>query len=182
MPVGTLQRLLVTCLWVGVGVAAAADGGRPSPTTRQELIGAWRLLSIEVNGPAGRAMDPFYGSGTQGLLIYDLSGWFSVQFMGAARPALDVPASRPEPLPDGRAGLKAAALDSYYAYYGTWEFDPATSTVIHHAKGALYPGETRATYRQRVDVVGSRMTFTRSQGAADHPTTQTKAWERVLRP
>jgi len=70
-------------------------------------------------------------------------------------------------------------LDSYYAYYGTWSFEEKTSTVIHHAKGALYPSEDEATYPQHVELVGRRMIFTRTQNVGGHPTVQTKQWERV---
>jgi hypothetical protein len=80
---------------------------------------------------------------------------------------------------ESTARLKATVLDSYYAYYGTWSFDPATSTVTHHAKGALYPGEDAATYAQHVEIVGRRMIFSRTQNLAGHVTVQTKRWERV---
>ncbi len=80
---------------------------------------------------------------------------------------------------DSTARLKATVLDSYYAYYGTWSFDPGTSTVTHHAKGALYPVEDNATYPQHVEVVGKRMSFTRTQTVAGQSTVQTKRWERV---
>jgi hypothetical protein len=134
------------------------------------------LLDIEVEGPAGREVDPFYGTGSRGLVIYDASGWFSVQIEGSGRPAVQVPSVRPAPQQsESTARANAAVLDSYYAYYGTWSFDPVTSTVTHHAKGALYPSENAATYPQHVEVVGRRMTFTRAQNGA----VQTKRWERV---
>ncbi len=162
------------------GVLCAADAGVARRTTRQDLIGAWRLVDIDVEGPAGREADPFYGSGSRGLLIYDASGWFSVQIEGSGRPAMQIPAVRPAvEQSDSTARLKATVLDSYYAYYGTWSFDPATSTVTHHAKGALYPVEDNATYPQHVEVVGQRMSFTRTQNAAGHMAVQTKRWERV---
>jgi len=157
--------------------ADAAPGRR---TMRQDLIGAWRLVDIDVEGPAGREADPFYGTGSRGLLIYDASGWFSVQIEGAARPAMQIPSVRPvADQSDSTARLKATVLDSYYAYYGTWSFDAATSTVTHHAKGALYPAEDDATYPQHVEVAGKRMSFTRTQNVAGHSTVQTKRWERV---
>jgi hypothetical protein len=162
----------------GLAVAAlcAADARAPH-TTQRDLIGVWRLVDIEVDG---REVDPFYGSGSRGLLIYDKSGWFSVQIEGAGRPALQVPSVRPAPdQSQSTARLKMAVLDSYYAYYGTWSFDPATSTVTHHAKGALYPGEDEAIYPQHVEIVGSRMIFSRTQNIAGHVTMQTKRWERV---
>ena len=170
--------LVVAALAVSaLGVAASEHSTR---TTQQDLVGAWRLVDIEVEGPAGREVDPFYGTGSRGLLIYDASGWFSVQIEGSGRPALPVPSVRPVPKQsESAARLKTAVLDSYYAYYGTWSFDPGTSTVTHHAKGALYPGEDEAIYPQHVEVVGRRMTFTRTQNVAGHTTVQTKRWERV---
>lgn len=149
-----------------------------APHTRQkDLIGVWRLVAIEIDG---RQIDPFYGSGSKGLLIYDKSGWFSVQIEGAGRPNLEVPAVRPAPdAREATARLKAQVLDSYYAYYGTWSFDEATSTVTHHAKGALYPSEDEAIYPQHVEVSGRRMIFSRTQNIAGHLTQQTKRWERV---
>lgn len=161
---------------------AASRGEATPPTRREDLVGAWKLVAIEVQGPNGAGRDPFYGVGSQGLLIYDSSGWFSVQIMGQRRPRLDPPASRPAAPSARRDGIKAAALDSYYAYYGIWSFDAASSTVTHQAVGAMYPGETGATYRQRVAVRGSRMIFTRTEDGAEHATVQTKVWERVGKP
>jgi hypothetical protein len=158
----------------------AADAGVGRGTTRQDLIGAWRLVDIDIEGPAGREADPFYGSGSRGLLIYDASGWFSVQIEGSGRPAMPIPSVRPAvEQSESTARLKASVLDSYYAYYGTWSFDPATSVVTHHAKGALYPAEDDAVYPQHVEVLGKLMSFTRTQNAAGHVTVQTKRWERV---
>ena len=166
--------LIVAAL--AVGTLGAADGRAPR-TTRQDLIGAWRLIDIEVDG---REVDPFYGSGSRGLLIYDSSGWFSVQIEGAGRPALQVPSVRPVPeQKEATARLKSAVLDSYYAYYGTWSFDPATATVTHHAMGALYSGEDAATYAQHVEVAGRSLSFSRTQNVAGRVSVQTKRWERV---
>lgn len=165
---------------LSVSALCAADGSHTQRVTQQDLVGAWRLMDIEVQGPAGRELDPFYGSGSRGLLIYDASGWFSVQIEGSGRPAVQVPSVRPSPAQsESTARLSAAALDSYYAYYGTWSFDEATSTVTHHAKGALYPSEDDATYPQHVEIVGHRLIFVRKQTIAGQTTVQTKRWERL---
>jgi hypothetical protein len=176
----TRWKYALVLMVLAAGALCASDAGAGRPTTRRDLVGAWRLVDIDVEGPAGREADPFYGRGSRGLLIYDTSGWFSVQIEGAGRPELQVPSVRGAvEQGDSTARLKAAALDSYYAYYGTWSFDQATSTVTHHAKGALYPAEDAATYPQHVEVVGKRMSFTRTQNVAGHSTVQTKRWERV---
>jgi len=169
-------RYLIAFVALAVTTFCAADDKR---TTQQDLVGAWRLVSIDVQGPTGREADPFYGNGSRGLLIYDASGWFSVQIEGADRPPVRVPGARPvagaAPAAAVAAAADSKALNSYYAYFGTWSFDPTTSVVTHHAKGALYPSEDAAVYPQHVEVVGRRMTFSRTQNGK----TQTKVWERL---
>jgi thiol:disulfide interchange protein DsbG len=161
-----------------VGTGGQRSGAPVTHTTQRDLIGAWRLADIEVKGPSGRELDPFYGNGSHGLMIYDASGWFSVQIENAERPVVEVPSMRPV-AQESAAQNKAKALDSYYAYFGTWSFDEASSTVTHHAKGALYPSEDAAIYKQHVEVVGSNMIFSREQTIGGRTTVQTKRWERV---
>src|ERR1700736_748300 len=96
----------------------AVSGPRQKPhATRQELIGAWRLVSIQIIGPNGPMIDPFYNAGPTGVLVYDPSGWMSVQIAGQHRPSMEAPASRPaRPHTAEIAQLEAAVLDTYYAY------------------------------------------------------------------
>lgn len=182
MSQGWIQSWFGMAVFLASSLAVCADRAEPAPTTRADLIGAWRLVRIEVKGPTGAEPDPFYGEGSEGLLIYDASGWFSAQIMGKNRPPGKVPLVRPQAADASADAHKALVLDSYYAYYGTWTFDATTSTVTHRAHGALYPAEEHAVYAQRVEVHGSTMTFTRSQGGPDHPTVQTKVWERSAPP
>jgi hypothetical protein len=179
MAAGTSRLGFAALCVIVASVAGAVDGSTDRRTKREDLIGAWRLTRIEVTGAKGDEVDPFYGTGSDGIMIYDAAGWFSVQIMGSRRPALDPPASRPEHGDAAHQARKAEALDSYYAYYGTWTFDAAASTVTHHALGALYPTEDGANYTQHVVVHGATMTFTRSQRSPGAQTVQTKVWERA---
>ena len=102
--------------WIGATlcaeIALAASAQSVAPTQRDDLVGAWHLVAIDVRGPQGAEPDPFYGHGSEGLLIYERTGWFSVQIMSGPRPTLELPAARPE-LPGGRnASAKEAALDT----------------------------------------------------------------------
>jgi hypothetical protein len=149
-------------------------------TTRQQLIGAWRLLDIHVTGPKGSTTDPFYNSGSTGLLIYDASGWMSVQIVGQPRTSVSVPASRPT-LSGGadEDRLKARVLDSYYAYFGTWTYDEPTSTVTHLIDSSLFPSETGVSYSQTATVEGDELVFTVHREAAGVASVQQKVWKRV---
>jgi hypothetical protein len=103
----------------------------------------------------------------------------SVQIVGATRPALSIPATRPvsgASSPDARE--KAAAIDSYYAYFGTWDFDADHSTVTHHISSALIPAENGMSYSQDVKLEGNTLTFTNRKQAPDGVYVRTKIWQR----
>jgi tetratricopeptide (TPR) repeat protein len=151
----------------------------PRLLTREDLIGSWRLLRIDYAGPKGALDDPFYHSGSTGLLTYDAAGAMSVQIVGATRPALSIPATRPvssASAPDARE--KAAAIDSYYAYFGTWDLDADHSSVTHHISKALIPAEDGVSYAQDVKLEGDTLTFTNRKQAPDGVYVRTKIWQR----
>jgi hypothetical protein len=176
--------LLIVYLSAALCQAAAPERSATPHVTRQELIGAWRLQSIEILGPKGSRPDPFYNADSSGLIIYDPSGWMSVQILGQPRPAMDAPASRPTPTATARvaprdAQLKAAVLDTYYAYFGTWEFDEATSTVTHSVKASLIPGETGLSYSQTATLDGGQLIFTVRQETREGAVVRKKIWKRI---
>ena len=57
-------KYVLALMMLAVGALCAADTGPGRhATTRQDLIGVWRLISIGVEGPVGRQDDPFYEIG-----------------------------------------------------------------------------------------------------------------------
>ena len=175
-----LSLLWVMCVCVPLCQAAAPDHAGVPLRTREQLIGTWRLVGIEYSDRRGPIVDPFYQAGSIGIILYDSSGWMSVHIAAPHRKAWEVPASR---LPSDAAAqdseLKAAAFDTYYAYYGTWDFDQAKSVVTHHLKSSLIPAETGLVYAQKVTLEHGRLIFTGHSGTQGQETTRIKVWERV---
>jgi tetratricopeptide (TPR) repeat protein len=160
---------------------AAPESGHAPRTTRRDLFGAWQLVSIQIEGSNGPEDDPYFNAKSAGILTYDPSGWMSVQIVGQPRPPMEVEPSRPAAHIDTVevAQLKAAVLDTYYAYYGTWEYDEATSTVTHHVKSSLIPGEAGLSRSQTVTLEGEDLIFTVRQEVAGRATVQKKIWKRL---
>jgi hypothetical protein len=177
--------LWLLCLGVASCQPPEPKSSREAHPTRRELIGAWRLLSIQLVGPNGPTVDPFFGADPTGTLVYDPSGWMSVQIVGSQRPAMAAPAagaSRPTRGATAQdAQLRAAVLDTYYAYFGTWHYDEATSTVVHDVKSSLIPGEDGKSYSQTVTLDGGHLIFTRRETTGG-ATAQVKVWERITSP
>ena len=153
--------ILLCCLAVVLIEAQSAkphSATRPTPSGMEKLIGAWQLVSIETVGPHGEVTHPYYGEHPEGLLIYDRSGWMSVQIVSDPKPHA--------PNIDSRSAIlaatpdqKASILEGYYAYFGKWTVDLAASTVTHHLKEALYPGERGEDFVRQFSIERDRLTL-----------------------
>ena len=157
---------------------AAPRDPRALRTAGQQIIGAWRLLAIEYSGPHGETLDPYYQKGSSGIIIYDPSGWMSVQITAPNRRKGEIAAVR-VPRPDGEAASKAEAFDTYYSYYGTWDYDAATSVVTHHVKSSIIPAETGLDYAQTITLESGHLVFTVRSGSPGAETVRRKIWERL---
>jgi hypothetical protein len=176
----TFGLLCLIALCASLLQAASADRGDPAHLARQDLIGAWRLVRIEYSGPHGPIADPFYQADSTGIIIYDSSGWMSVHIVAPRRRGWEVPAARLTSIAKSQdTRLKAAALDTYYTYFGTWDFDEATSVVTHHVKSSLIPAETGLNYGQKATLESGRLVFTVRSGSKGEETLRRKIWERV---
>jgi len=113
---------------------------QPQPDNlAKRFLGTWRLVSVKGH-PAG--LPNFYDDHPSGILMYDPSGWMSVQIAPHG--------DRPQ-WPRSRNGLhasqigrtaeeKAAAFDTYAAYYGKYTIDSKAGTVTHHLEDSIVPG------------------------------------------
>lgn len=169
--------------WLVLALAALARGASTDadaiPQGREQLVGTWRLISITRITPQGPRSDPFYGEHCRGLLIYDPSGWMSVQIAAGTRAFMATPEAR-RSRPAGDARRESALLDTYYAYYGTWVYDASRGTVAHTILSSLYPAEQSLTYAQEVRLRGAQMIFTTRSAGAEGETRQVKIWERIM--
>lgn len=161
-----------------VGTCSAAA---PHPTP-QQLTGAWRLVRIEYGGTKGVLTDPFYQPDSTGIIIYDASGWMSVQISAPRRESWPVPESRPTPADATETSRKAAAFDTYYAYYGTWTLDEQSGVMTHHVASSLIPAEDGVDYRQQISFEGGRLVFTTHTGTGEAMATRRKFWQRMVPP
>ena len=167
------------CILAPICGAAPADCGGSAHVTRQQLVGAWRLMGIEYSDSSGQIADPFYQAHSTGLIVYDSSGWMSVHISAAHRRTFEVPASRSTSTTPRNAPLKAAAFDTYYAYFGTWDLDEASSVVTHHVESSLIPAETGLHYAQKAAIEANRLIFTVCTTTRGEQSVRRKIWERV---
>ncbi len=158
--------------------AGAAAQTQATRSVSDRLVGAWRLVSVETKRPNGEIIYPFYGQHPEGLLIYDRSGWMSVQIVSDPKPVVPTASSR-EAFLKASPTEKEKAIDGYYGYYGTWTVDATSSTVTHHIQQSLYPGERGEEGVRRLALDGKRLTLSAEAHEMGETHQRVLVWERV---
>jgi hypothetical protein len=149
----------------------AAFGADSAADLQKKFVGSWKLISIE--GPNRTS-----NGDSVGMLTYDSTGHMSVHIVRGDRPAF----------PNGRARAtdkeRAAAFDSYTAYYGTYTFEPENGVVIHHLEGSLSPGQIGQDNIRYFELQGNRLTLSVANDGkggrlARIDTTAHLTWEKI---
>lgn len=173
------QRILLTLLLAtGWFLNPPLQAQKGKSLSRESLQGAWRLVSVETVRPGGEIIYPFYGKRPQGLLVYDASGYMSVQLVSDPAPSAPAVDSR-ELFAAAPAADKAAAAEGYYAYFGTWTIDAKNSTVTHHIQQALVPGERGEELVRHVELAGDQLTLTAKVHEVGEDRKRILVWQRV---
>ncbi len=154
---------------------------RTSAPTSDQLIGAWRLVSIETIRPNGEVIYPYYRKHPQGLIMYDRGGWMSVPIVSDPAATVTSASSRESVLTASPAD-KSKAFDGYYAYCGTWTFDAANSAVTHHIQQSLKPGERGEDAVRHFVLEGDRLILTAKTHEMGENHERKLIWQRVASP
>jgi hypothetical protein len=117
------------------------------------MVGAWRLVRVVAIRPNGEATVSRWGENPSGIIVYTRDGQVAAQIMGDPRPAVRDP-EHPT------AEESRAILETYLAYAGTYDYDPATRTVVHHGRMSILPAEIGLDMPRRVELDGDQVTLT----------------------
>lgn len=118
---------------------------------RIPIIGAWKLISFEIQKENGEMVYPF-GNDAKGSLIYTKSGRMSVHLMRSDRPQFvsgDQLKGTPEEIKENYEGV--------ISYYGSYEFDVEKGFVIHHIQGSLFPNWEGQGQKRFFELSGNRL-------------------------
>jgi len=112
---------------------------------RKNIIGIWKLISMEKQNIDGDVLEKFNWIGR---LRYDDKGYMSVQLMDSNRPHLEDWESSEE--------IKKA-FEGYNAYYGTYDIDHEEGSVTHHTEGSLFPNWTGIDLKRFFKLTDNRL-------------------------
>jgi hypothetical protein len=117
----------------------------------QAIIGAWRLISFEIERDDGTVIRPF-GADAQGSIIYTDSGRFSAQVMRRGRPSFaagDQMRGTPEEI--------EASYKGCISYYGSYKLDADGGFVVHQVEGSLFPNWEGEGQKRFFEFSGDRL-------------------------
>jgi hypothetical protein len=142
---------------------------------RNPMLGSWSLMSANTVHKDGK-VTPLNGKTGpySGLIVYQDNAMMAVQ-IAYPRTGLAHDAKFSD-LPDDQ---RLAYLDSYYGYFGRYEFDQATSVVSHFVQSSLDPTEIGIHYRRKVDLKGDVVTLTTIPNNPDAASHNVLSWRRL---
>lgn len=144
----------------GLLLAQKPDGPPTAPSVRNRFIGVWKLVSCERKSSSGELSYP-YGEKPVGRITYDKAGRMSAQLM---RPERHSPAGTT--LQTGSPTELRDVL-GFVAYFGTFDIDEATRTVIHHVQASLVTSYVGTDLKRTYEFAGTQLILTaRTEDAA----------------
>jgi len=118
---------------------------------RIPIIGAWKLISFEIQKENGEVVYPF-GKNAQGSVIYTESGRVSAQVMRPDRPRF----ASGDQMKGTTEEIKAN-YEGFVSYYGPYEFNRKKGLVIHHMEGSLFPNWEGQRQKRFFELSGNRL-------------------------
>ena len=155
-----------------LGIALLPSGASAQQKSlKEQLTGAWIIVSNEGIGPDGVKDQPF-GPNPSGIEVYDVSGQFVHIIVNPAVPKFKV-----NNRVKGTAEENAAAVHGTTTNFGTWTVDEASKTVTVHFTGSMFPNQTGTDSKRVVSISGDELRITNPATAAGLNASQ--VWRRA---
>jgi hypothetical protein len=138
-----------------IGLSADAYA-RPSASSR--LIGVWKFRSCVRSFKDGRSDYPF-GEKPVGRIEYDKAGRMYALLMRPGRRSTLLPG---KPFPEANNEELRDAVTGFVAYFGTFDIEETTHTVIHHVEASLVPNWVGTDLKRRFRFDGGHLILTLS--------------------
>ena len=120
---------------------------------RQQVIGAWDIVSVEITSPDDTHVEPF-GPNPHGIIMFDADGRYVNAF---GKP------DRPKPKAESRLAITpeefGIAAKQFAANFGTWSVADTNRTITLQFEGALHPSDEGASATYALDLDGDDMTL-----------------------
>lgn len=166
-----MKNIVVTAI-VGFALCSLAA---QTPSSKEKLVGTWRLVSRVVTSEDGRVLsDSGLGATPVGLLIYDSTGHMAGQLMRPSRSAMgDCSVSVAD------VANNTQTVCGYDAYFGEYTIDENKHTIVHHVEGALAPIDVGKNLVRHFELQGDTLKLVLTTESPQGKEIRTLTWERI---
>jgi hypothetical protein len=129
----------------------ATLGNLPAEAARQSVVGAWQLVSFDVDEGKG-AEKPRFGADPVGYLIYSADRRMAAVLAGTHRPELKAPSGS-----STSEAERTQALLNFLAYAGRYEI--RGDRVFHHVEVSVFTNLIGTTLERQFKITGDTLTI-----------------------
>jgi len=147
--------IIVACTWL-VPTAVWAQ----QKLLKEQLVGAWTLVSIEVTSKDGAKRPGFGGPNAKGILILDASGRYAQVTGNPVRPKLSTTVRKDIP-----AVELGEAARTFGARYGAWAVNEADKSLIQTSELQMIEGG-RTEHKSSISVSGNELKLVQAQAGS----------------
>lgn len=164
-----MKSLLAVTLLLTSAFGQSAAANKP---TTQQLLGTWRLISVNVTLKDGTVKpDAKFGPHAMGFIMYEPDGYMCAQIMNPDHMTWQL---KHQPTD----AEKLASYDSMLSYCGTYRLDAEHSTVTHEPQVAWSPLYAGSSQPRPFRIEGNRLIIT-PPNPYPEATKWVLTWERV---
>jgi hypothetical protein len=147
----TVSRKGVLELAASFGLIAGLGAAPAATATRRGVVGAWSLVSFDVDEGKG-VVKPRFGPNPAGYLIYSADARMAAVLAGTHRPELKSPSAT-----SASEDLRTEALQNFLAYAGRYEV--RGDRVFHHVEVSVFTNLVGTTLERQFNLVGDTLTI-----------------------
>jgi hypothetical protein len=140
-------------------------------SAKEQLVGAWSLVSIDFVRPDGSRSATFGGS-PKGIAFFDGGGHYIISVMRSDRPKYAI-----NNFADGTADENKATAQGVITYFGTYSVNEADRTIAIHIEGSSFPNWNGADQKRIFVIAGNELKLT--SPAASGAGTAEVVWKRA---
>jgi hypothetical protein len=147
-----LTRITVLLAFIGLAFGSAAA---QQQTIKDEIVGAWTLVSVSVELANGSNVEPF-GASPKGTIIFTPEGHFALFQSRGELPKLSSN-DRANATPEEAAAIVGGSI----AYYGTYSVNEAAKSLSVTLEGSTFPNllDGRVQKRLVTSLTASELKF-----------------------
>ena len=169
----TMNRTFIASAAVALALALPPTAAvSQQKTLKEQLVGAWTLVSIIATDKAGAKSDR-RGPNPKGMLIFEASGRYSILTSRS-----DLPNFKIDNVNQGTAEENKAVMTGMIANVGTWSVDEATKTITTNVEAGTFPNLNGHTQTRVISALTpDELRYT--NGASVSGTVDEATWRRA---